>query len=41
LHMMNDKELKALELIVDIAKENGSLKEVLDKERKANKNIAD
>jgi alpha 1,3-mannosyltransferase len=41
LHAMNDQELKALALIVDIAKENGSLKEVLDKERKANKNIAD
>ena len=41
LHAMNAEELRALELIVDIAKENGSLKEVLAKERKANKNIAD
>lgn len=41
LHAMSAEELKALELIVDIAKENGSLKEVLAKERKANKNIAD
>lgn len=41
LHAMNAEELKALELIVDIAKENGSLKEVLAKERKANKNVAD
>jgi hypothetical protein len=28
-------------MIVDIAKENGSLKEVLEKERKANKNNAE
>ncbi|KEQ69860.1 hypothetical protein M436DRAFT_54911 [Aureobasidium namibiae CBS 147.97] len=41
LHAMNAEELKALDMIVEIAKENGSLKEVLAKERKANKNIAD
>ncbi|KAI4717982.1 hypothetical protein E4T48_05809 [Aureobasidium sp. EXF-10727] len=41
LHAMNKKELKTLDMIVKIAKDNGSLREVLEKERKANKNIAD
>lgn len=41
LHALNDKELSAMKLIVDIAKENGSLNEVLEKEKKANKNNED
>ncbi|KAG9691984.1 glycosyltransferase family 71 protein, partial [Aureobasidium melanogenum] len=41
LHAFNDKELAAFKLIVDIAKENGSLNEVLEKERKANKDNED
>ncbi|KAI5198370.1 glycosyltransferase family 71 protein [Aureobasidium subglaciale EXF-2481] len=39
LHALHEKELDALKLIVDIAKENGSLNEVLNKEKKSNKNI--
>ncbi|KAI4746460.1 hypothetical protein E4T50_03212 [Aureobasidium sp. EXF-12298] len=41
LHAFNDKELAAFKLIVDIAKDNGSLNEVLEKERKANKDNED
>ncbi|KAI5198279.1 hypothetical protein E4T39_06827 [Aureobasidium subglaciale] len=39
LHALNEKELDAMKLVVDIAKENGSLTEMLAQEKKANKNI--
>jgi alpha 1,3-mannosyltransferase len=41
LHMLDEQELKTMAMIVDIAKENGSLKDLLEKERKANKNDAE
>jgi len=41
LHMLDEQELKTMAMIVDIAKGNGALKEVVEKERKANKENAD